>query len=134
MLIIYCSVGLLIIYFIKLLIKDQSNIGRMGWWIDFLIFTGIAIYNLTYVQKLLAGRKNQFIEWKNNQLFYKLKDDKESTTVEESKIENVQIGIEIIELQVTNGKHLKLDISDFDNYEDRILIKSNMEKYKKNSA
>lgn len=133
-LIVYCSIGLLAISLFKLINSDSSQIGSVGWWIDLTIVIVFSIFNMLSVQRKLFNRTNQFIEWNNNKIHYKLKDDLTSQTIEESKIENVKIGIDIMEIRLIGGETFKLDITDFEKYEDRIRIKSNLEKYKKNSA
>ncbi len=119
---LFCGMSIVFILIIKFLMGSSTQITNLGWWLDILALVAIPLYLLVKTQKQLSNRSGQFIEWKNDAIIYKLKNEVSPQTIQRSQIDTINLHLETIEvIDKTNEKFL-LDISDFDKYEDRLKI------------
>ena len=81
--------------------------------------------------KTTKGRIGQFIEWKENEMKYKLREDRTEQYILVELIEEITIGLEEVRLKTTSGERV-LNIADFTEYETIKRVKGNFEKMKKN--
>lgn len=125
------SIGLIICVIVKLSISTTSQLSSWGWWVDILFFLAFPLYFFIKFKSQLNNRSNQFIKWTTESIIYKLKDETLPQTIQKNQIESVNVNLDIIEIiDKKDHKHI-LDISDFNNYVDRLKIKENFKKEKK---
>lgn len=125
-----CGIGTVLVCIAKLILATEISLTGFGFWVDTLGISVLPIYMVFRTQKEFKRRSGQFIEWTNEHLTYKLKNEKKPDKILVADISNIQVNLDIIEIVVKdNTKHL-LDISDFVKFEDRIKIKDNFEKMK----
>ncbi len=91
------------------------------------------IYLMYKGYKTTKGRGGQFIEWQENQISYKLREDSTEQSIPTELIENITIGLEEVRLKTTGGEKV-LNIADFTDYEMIKRIKGNFDKMKNNVA
>jgi len=123
------AIGLML--FSILLLFIQTEITRLGWWFDRILMLLFGFYIYFKSSKDLKNKSGQFIEWKQNNIHYKLKEDKSSRTIDIKDIKDIQINLDSIYVTDLKNQTLKLDISDFREYKKRQRIKENFEKINK---
>ncbi|WP_423148077.1 hypothetical protein [Rubrolithibacter danxiaensis] len=129
----YCGIILIAISVIKIVFINQFNFRGLGEFIDSIIWLlggSFALYLAT--SQKMKGRQNQFIEWDDETVTYKLAEQESTQVIEIGLIENVLISIDKISLTMRDDSIYILDISDFKDYEQRKEIKSKFENIKIN--
>jgi len=112
------SIGLGVIFLLQFSIFGfPTNIGGL---IDRSILLIVPIFTI-YSYKRLSKRRNQYIEFKKDEIKFKTKTDPDKT-VKIKDIEAVDIKVHEIHLK-TNDLTYKVYLEDFKNYTDRIRIK-----------
>jgi hypothetical protein len=123
----YSGFTLIILSLMQLLLFQDSGISGLDRNIDILIlivFGAVMVYS--WYGKKLKNRINQYIEWNENSLTYKLGTGPENTISYEN-IANINMGQNEILIKLDNNDTLKLDIWDFKKYSDRQRIRRNFE-------
>jgi len=108
---------------------NPNKFGTTGFWLDLLVMT-FPIYLMYKGYKTTKGRIGQFIEWQENKISYKLREDSTMQSIPTVSIENIAIGLEEVRIKTSNGEKV-LNIGDFTDYETIKRVKSNFEKMKK---
>lgn len=117
-----CGIGSLILLVLKIFLQTQSS---AGFWFDIVLVLILSGYMLIQRQKLLKARKGQYIEWLADKIVFKIKPNLNQIEIFITDISRVSVGLDEIEIFIINGSSYRLDISDFDNYNDRMRIKEN---------
>jgi len=125
-----CGIGAVIVGVIKVVLATEVRLTGLGFWVDTLVISVLPIYTVFRTLKEIKKRSGQFIEWTNEHLAYKLKNEAKPDKILVSDIQDIQVHLNIIEIVSRDDKKYLLDISDFEKYEDRIRIKDNFERMK----
>lgn len=122
---LFYGIALIIIPIVKYLTSSINQLTRAGWWIDTLLFSALPAYFLLKTQHEYSKRKFQFIEWTDEKIIYRLKNESSEKSIQRNLIEIINIHLDYIEIFDTSNQKYILDISDFDDYGDRLKIKEN---------
>lgn len=123
--ILLCGIIGVVVGIFKLVLATEISLTGLGFWIDFLVIATLPIYLIFLGQKEFKKRSGQFIEWTDEYLAYKLKLEIKPNKILLTDIQKIQIDLDIVEILTKDNQKYSLDISDFENYEDRIKIKDN---------
>lgn len=127
----YLGLGAFVLLVLKIYF-NPNKLGSTGFWFDLLVMA-LPIYLMYKGYKTTKNRVGQFIEWQENQISYKLREDSTKQTIPLESIENITIGLEEVRLKTTRGERV-LNIADFTDYETIKRLKGNFEKMKNNVA
>ena len=127
---LFCGIVLILVSVVKFLTATSMQLTGIGWWFDTLLLVSLPLYFLLKNQKQLTNRSGQFIEWTNDAIIYKLKNEVSQQTIQRNQVESIIIHLNTIEVINKANEKFLLDISDFDKYEDRLKIKDNFEREK----
>ena len=125
---LYCGIGLIIISAIKFFTASSIQLTGIGWWFDTLLLIALPVYFLLKSQKELTIRSGQFVEWTEDLIIFKLKNESLPKTIQRNQVKSINIHLDTIEIIDKIAQKFTLDISDFDKYEDRLKIKENFKK------
>lgn len=122
----YLGVLAIIVMIIRMMMLNDQNFSGLGKFGDTMVLILIGGY-FTYrsYTKEINNRLGQFIEWEDDKITFRLKEDKNSTSILKSEVEHICIAVDVIKIIKKGGMVFNLDISDFSEYEKRIRIKSN---------
>ena len=129
----YCGVVLIAISVIKIVFINHFNFKGLGEFADSIIWLlggSFALY-ISESQKM-KDRLDQFIEWNDKKVIYKLAGQKLTEEIELNLIKHVSVSIDKINLTTKDNSIHTLDISDFKDFEERKKIKSKFENIKIN--
>ena len=129
----YCGIGLIAISLMKLVFINQFNLNELGEIADsmvWLIGGAIALY-ISQSHKL-TDRHNQFIEWDDNKVIYKLAGQNATQELEFEQIKSIATSVDKITLTTKDDSIFNLDLSDFNDFEERREIKARFETIKVN--
>ena len=129
----YCGVVLIAISVIKIVFINHFNFKGLGEFADSIIWLlggSFALY-ISESQKM-KDRLDQFIEWNDKKVIYRLAGQKLTEEIELNLIKHVSVSIDKINLTTKDNSIHTLDISDFKDFEERKKIKSKFENIKIN--
>ncbi len=107
--------------------KPVTSFGEM---LDVIFFITAGILGIIISTKASILGFGQFIEWLDNDLRFKLKNQKSIQEINFNEILNIEIHLDNIICTTHKNGIVNLDISDFVDYGNRKIIKSNFEELK----
>ena len=129
----YCGIVLIAISVIKIVFINHFNYKGLGEFADNIIWLlggSFALY-ISESQKM-KDRLDQFIEWNDKKVIYRLAGQKLTEEIELNLIKHVSVSIDKINLTTKDNSIHTLDISDFKDFKERKKIKSKFENIKIN--
>jgi hypothetical protein len=124
----YGGIGLIAISIIKVAFFNQFNFKELGESLDSVIWLLGGLFALySSKSKGMKDRMNQFIEWDDKKVIYKLIGQDAPQEIEFNDIAEVSISLEKVSLTTKDDSSYILDITDFKNFEDRKRIKAKFE-------
>lgn len=129
----YCGYILIAISLIKIAFINHFAFRGIGEFADSLIMLVLGSYSVYSSQsQKVKGKINQFIEWDDKKVVFKLAGQIEPQEIEFELIENTSNSVDKIVLTTKDNLTYTLDISNFKDFEDRKKIKSKFENTKNN--
>ena len=129
----YCGVVLIAISVIKIVFINHFNFKELGEFADSIIWLiggSFALY-ISESQKM-KDSLDQFIEWNDKKVIYRLAGQKLTEEIELNLIKHVSVSSDKINLTTKDNSIHTLDISDFKDFEERKKIKLKFENIKIN--
>ena len=110
---LYCSIGLIICFFVRFYFANSQQLLELVWWLDSLLYLLPALY-LLVTQNRMKRKAQQFVEWSDDKIIFKLKKNIVPVEIIKSEIKSFNVKNGIISVFKINGEKIDLDISDFD--------------------
>lgn len=120
----WCAIITLILALLRVYMVP-SALSRVGSAFDFIIFL-LPIYLFYEYRKNAKNWKGQFIEWNDNEIKYKTREE-QTTILKYEQIQSVDIKLDEIIINIKEGEQRRIYIEDFEEYSDRVRIKKNFE-------
>lgn len=122
--------GLASVIILALKVFTRTNhFSTIGYLLDCLLMV-FPIYLMFRGLRNFKGRTGQFIEWREFDIQYKLKEYDSVKIISIETIMNINIGLDKIIVETTINNYI-IDIEDFTKYETIKRIKNNFERIKK---
>ncbi|MBF9254976.1 hypothetical protein I2I11_16855 [Pontibacter sp. 172403-2] len=126
---LFFYIGFISVIILAYKVSTRTNhSGTTGFLLDCLLIV-FSIYLTFRSFRNAIGRTGQFIEWREFDIQYKLKEDDSVKTIPIKTIKNINIGLDKIIVETTTNSY-RLDIEDFTKYETIKRIKNNFERIK----
>lgn len=124
---LFTKIAAVVVLVLMIIMATTKSNVRFSDFKDFIIGF-ILLLNLN---NIFNKRKGQFIEWPEDEIEYKTRD--EEATIELKDIKNVSIHLDTINIKSIQNQDYKIDIQDFTDYKTRLRIKENFTKLQRHS-